>query len=70
MRRLAGGICSALMGISVSNTVARRLGAWALPAPDPDLRAGEGWREREARHTSGSVETLLEHAESNTAEAA
>jgi hypothetical protein len=61
VRRLGGNICGSLLGISACNRVARRLGAWVLPMRDPDLRAGEGWAEREARHTSGSVELLLEH---------
>jgi hypothetical protein len=62
LRRMAGNIVSALMGISVCNKVARRLGDWVLPARDPDLR-DEGWADREARCTSASVETLLAHAE-------
>jgi hypothetical protein len=70
VRRIGGNIVAMLMNISACTLPARRLGAWALPMPDPDIRAGEGWRDREARHTSGSVEALLEHAETNTAEAA
>ena len=70
VRRLAGNICAALTTISATTMPGRRLGTWALPLPDPDIRAGESWREREARHTDGSVETLLSHAEGNKAEAA
>jgi hypothetical protein len=62
LRRIAGNIVSALMQIAACNKVARRLGDWVLPAPDPDLR-GESWAAREARHTSESVRLLLAHAE-------
>jgi hypothetical protein len=61
VRRLTGNIRQALAQISACSRMGR-LGSWELPPPDPDLR-GETWVERETRHTSASVEMLLQHAE-------
>jgi hypothetical protein len=59
-RRLTGGIRAYLAQISAFRN--RRFGDMAL-AIDADVRAGEGWAQRDERHTGWSVETLLAHAD-------
>jgi hypothetical protein len=60
VHRLAGGISRHLMQLSIVHM--RRLGALVL-LDDPHARTAASWRDREAKNTSPSVETLLAHAE-------
>jgi hypothetical protein len=67
VRRLAGGLCARIAEIAACRM--GRLGALTLPNHSL-FPTSETWRDREARATAPSVAMLLEHAESNEAEAA